>query len=125
MGAELKVLVVDDNQDAADSLALLLTLEGHAATAIYEPHEALALTASSAPDVILLDIGLPGMDGYEVARRLRAQGVPSRLVALSGYGQQEDIDRAMAAGFDEHMAKPVDWAKLEQMLRKMLTHELA
>ena len=116
-GAGLKVLVVDDNQDAADSLAMLLSLEGHAVKVIYDPREAIAQTPTFAPHVVLLDIGLPGMDGYEVARRLRAAGLEARLVALTGYGQQQDIDRAMQAGFDAHIAKPVELVELEGLLR--------
>jgi two-component system, sensor histidine kinase len=122
---ELKVLVVDDNQEAADSLVMLLSFEGHVATAVYGPQEAIALTPTLAPHVVLLDIGLPGMDGYEVARRLRAAGIQSRLVALTGYGQQQDIDRAMAAGFDAHIVKPVELGKLEGVLRGIQTSATA
>jgi two-component system, sensor histidine kinase len=114
--AGLKILLVDDNQEAADTLAMLLSFEGHAVKAVYDPQEAIALTPAFAPQVVLLDIGLPGMDGYEVARRLRIAGIKSYLVALTGYGQQEDVDRAMAAGFDAHMVKPVELAKLERLM---------
>ena len=117
IGTALKILVVDDNQDAADALAMLLSFEGHAVKVLYEPLEAMALASTFAPHAILLDIGLPGMDGYEVARRLRAAGSRACLVALTGYGQKEDIDRAMTAGFDAHIAKPVELVKLEGVLR--------
>jgi signal transduction histidine kinase/ActR/RegA family two-component response regulator len=116
-GAALKVLVVDDNQDAADSLAMLLSLEGHAVEAVYDPHEAVAITPIFSPHVVFLDIGLPEMNGYEVARRLRDAGIRAHLVALTGYGQHEDIARAMRAGFDKHLVKPVDLDKLKAVLR--------
>lgn len=116
-GAALRVLVVDDNQDAADSLAMLLSLEGHTVKAVYDPREALELTATFAPHLVLLDIGLPGMDGYEVARRLRSAGLRAHLVALTGYGQREDIAHARAAGFHGHLVKPVDMDSLKDALR--------
>ena len=77
---------------------------------------ALAMTPRLAPDVVLLDIGLPGIDGYEVARRLRATSTPSALVALTGYGQEEDRARALVAGFDRHLTKPVEPAVLARVL---------
>lgn len=104
-----RVLVVDDNVDAADSLALILQHEGHNATTVYNSTDALEQAfADCAPHVILLDIGLPGMDGYEVARRLRSGGSTAQLIALTGYGRAEDVQRAKAEGFDLHMVKPVD-----------------
>ncbi|UUX95405.1 ATP-binding protein [Aquabacterium sp. J223] len=108
----MKVLVVDDNRDAADSLATMLALEGHEVTVAYGPHEALQAAQADAPQAVMLDIGLPGMDGYEVARRLRAlRGrAPLRLVALSGYGQPADRERSKAAGFDLHLVKPASLA---------------
>ena len=117
LSAALKILIVDDNQEAADTLAMLLSYEGHNVQSVYDPQAAIAWTVQFRPQLILLDIGLPGMDGYEVARQLRAAGVDARLVALTGYGQQEDIRRAMAAGFDAHLIKPVELAKLEKLLR--------
>lgn len=111
-----RILIVDDNTDAADSLAMLLNLTGHTAESVYGPAEALKRAASLNPEVILLDIGLPGMDGYEVARRLRSGGSTARLVALTGYGQPEDVRRAQAAGFDAHLVKPVD---LQHLLRDL------
>jgi signal transduction histidine kinase len=112
-----RVLVVDDNTDAADSLALILNYEGHRATTVYSSADALkeAFTDFD-PHVILLDIGLPGMDGYEVARRLRSGGSNAQLIALTGYGRREDVQRAKAEGFDLHMVKPVDIPALLQRL---------
>jgi signal transduction histidine kinase len=112
----LRILIVDDNRDAADILALLLESEGHRAIAVYEPADALQQLAAYKPDVVLLDIGLPGMDGYEIARRMRAAAHPARLIALSGYGQPQDRLRSSAAGFDAHLVKPVDTESLRQVL---------
>jgi two-component system, sensor histidine kinase len=112
-----RVLVVDDNVDAADSLALILNHEGHNATTVYNSADALKQAFTDlAPHVILLDIGLPGMDGYEVARRLRSGGSTAQLIALTGYGRGEDVQRAKAEGFDMHMVKPVDIPALLQRL---------
>ena len=79
-------------------------------------HAAIDAASSFDADLILLDIGLPSMDGYEVASRLRAAGINSTLVALTGYGQKEDIERALNAGFNAHLAKPVEFARLEELL---------
>jgi CheY-like chemotaxis protein len=113
-----KILVVDDNVDAAMSLAQLLQLDGHQAQAVYGAQEALDQVQVFKPDIVLLDIGLPQMNGYEVARRLRELEGSSRLrlIALTGYGQSEDRQRALAAGFDAHLAKPVDLGALERVL---------
>jgi signal transduction histidine kinase/CheY-like chemotaxis protein len=113
-----RVLVVDDNEDAAESLAQLLDLEGHATKVAYTARAALDQYDSFKPDVVLLDIGLPEMDGYEVAHRLRQRGDLEGviLVALTGYGQREDRDRAIAAGFDEHLVKPVGFEELQRVL---------
>lgn len=110
-----RVLVVDDNVDAANSLSVLLAFQGHQIQVSYSAEEALAVVGSFMPDVGVLDIGLPGMNGYDLAKRLRAiPGLSAlRLVALTGYGQAEDYQRAVAAGFDAHLVKPVDLAKLE------------
>jgi signal transduction histidine kinase/ActR/RegA family two-component response regulator len=109
-----RILVVDDNVDAATSLAEILNLEGHQCKALFSAHDTLELAASFRPDFILLDIGLPDLDGYEVARRLRQiDGLQVvGLVALTGYGQPEDIERARAAGFDWHFVKPLDFREL-------------
>ena len=111
-----RVLVVDDNRDAADSISMLLQIEGHDVRTAYRGEDALALASTFAADLVLLDIGLPGMNGYEVARRMRQQGTAGRLVALTGYGQPEDIQRAREAGFDAHLVKPVDF---EQVLESL------
>ena len=120
-GRPLRILVVDDNADAADSLALLLSGDGFAAHSVHDALGALDTAESFQPDVVLLDIGLPIMDGYEVARRLRSR-MPARqlrIVALSGYGQQADRDRAARAGFDDYLVKPVEPATLGQFLRSL------
>jgi signal transduction histidine kinase/CheY-like chemotaxis protein len=113
-----RVLIVDDNVDAADSLALVLQLDGHVTRTGYSAQDALALVASFEPDAVLLDIGLPEIDGYEVARRLRASGAAAavKLIALTGYGQEDDLRRAREAGFDDHLVKPVDFETLSRSL---------
>jgi PAS domain S-box-containing protein len=105
-----RVLVVDDSADAADSLAMLLEHEGHEVTTAYSASAALEVAGRVHPDVAFIDIGLPQMDGYEVARRLRAaeHGHEIRLVALTGYGQPDDREEARRAGFDHHLVKPAD-----------------
>jgi CheY-like chemotaxis protein len=117
-GRPLRVLVVDDNVDAAASLALLLEAYGHAVQTAHDGRAALALAADFVPQVVLLDIGLPGLDGYAVARQLRRQpGLEgAMLVALTGYGQEEDRRRSREAGLDRHLVKPVDPAELERLL---------
>ena len=114
----LKVLVVDDNVDAAQMLATLLEMNGYEVAIEYDGQGALASAVQAPPDVALLDIGLPDIDGHELARRLRAmpETTQAMLVALTGYGQAEDRQRAHNAGFDHHMAKPADLAKLLELL---------
>lgn len=113
-----RILVVDDNLDAAELLATLLELAGHAVSVAHTGPEAIALATSQQPDVILLDIGLPELDGYEVARLLRADpNLPQpRLIALTGWGTEGDRRRAREAGFDHHLVKPVDLATLVPLL---------
>jgi CheY-like chemotaxis protein len=113
-----RVLVVDDNQDAANSLAVLLRLEGHYVSTAYGASDALSAVEQLKPEVVLLDIGLPQMDGYEVARRLQLRHARTcpRLIALTGYGQAEDRARALATGFSEHLTKPVDHEQLRRVL---------
>ncbi|MCO5165615.1 MAG: PAS domain-containing protein [Planctomycetes bacterium] len=115
-GAGRRVLVVDDNVDAADTLAELLGVYGHAARAVHDGARALEAAREAPPEVVLLDIGLPGMNGYEVARRLRAEHPRVVLVALTGYGQDDDVRRCREAGFDHHRVKPVDVAALVALL---------
>jgi signal transduction histidine kinase/ActR/RegA family two-component response regulator len=114
----LEVLVVDDNVDAAETLAELLQVWGHTVRVVHDGFAALEAAGAHAPDVVLLDIGLPRMDGFEVARRLRANPAHARctLVALTGYGQSEDRARAHEAGFDHHLTKPVDLQVLARVL---------
>jgi signal transduction histidine kinase/FixJ family two-component response regulator len=113
-----RVLVVDDNVAAADMLAALLRLWGHEVRLAYNGPEALAAAAEYRPDLVLLDIGLPLMSGYEVARRLRGQLRldQTTLVAVTGYGQEEDRRRSQEAGFDRHLTKPVDADSLQALL---------
>jgi CheY-like chemotaxis protein len=117
----LRILVVDDNHDAADSLAMLLTLNGHETHIEHDGAAAVAAAVTFHPDVVLMDIGLPGLNGYEAARQMRAQHTgPNRpvLVAVTGWGQSEDRQRSKAAGFDAHVVKPMDDVTLSQMLAK-------
>ena len=113
-----RILIIDDNVDAASSLAELLRLEGHQCEAIYSAHEALERAAALRPEWVLLDIGLPDLDGYEVARRLRQiDGLEEvGLIALTGYGRAEDLERTRVAGFDGHIVKPLDFGELERVL---------
>jgi PAS domain S-box-containing protein len=113
-----RVLVVDDNVDAAESLAMVLRMMGHQARTAHNGQAALAAAQEFQPQVALLDIGLPGMDGYEIARRFRRQpGLgQALLVALTGYGQEDDRRRSREAGFDHHLVKPVDLDALQQLL---------
>ena len=116
--ASKRILIVDDNADAANSLAQVLVLDGHVAESVYSASAALERAASFAPEVVLLDLGLPEMDGYEVARRLRLRPefIGVRIVALTGYGQSEDLRRSREVGFDAHLTKPVDFGELAKVL---------
>jgi CheY-like chemotaxis protein len=119
--APRRILVVDDNTDAAESLAILLELRGHRVSVVHDGPAAIAAAGSAVFDFILLDIGLPGMDGYAVARELRQRIDPAgpRVVALTGYGRAEDRERARAAGFDHHLTKPVTRDQLDALLAAM------
>jgi signal transduction histidine kinase/ActR/RegA family two-component response regulator len=116
--APARVLIVEDNPDAAESLRMLLELLGHRVRVAPEGLAALEAAHASPPEIMLIDIGLPGMDGYELAHRLRADSTLSGLVlvALTGYGRDEDKARSLAAGFDFHLVKPVNVAALESLL---------
>ena len=103
-----RALIVDDNKDAADSLAQLVSMFGHSAEVAYDGATALAKARANPFDVVLCDLGLPGLTGYDVARALRAERSGIRLVAISGYAQPEDIAAAKQAGFEQHIAKPID-----------------
>jgi signal transduction histidine kinase len=116
-----RILVVDDNADAADTLGSVLELAGHEVRCVYDGPSALSAAESFRPHVILLDIGLPGMDGYEVARTLRAHPSTTVLVALTGYGQNVDRVRSQQAGFDYHLTKPVDLERLHELISNLHT----
>jgi CheY-like chemotaxis protein len=118
-------LVVDDNQESAESLTILLDLAGHKTHTTYDGLEAIEAAATFRPDVILLDIGLPELNGYEVARKIREQpwGQAMVLVALTGWGQEEDRRRSREAGFNHHLTKPVDPLALTRLLAKTTSPE--
>jgi signal transduction histidine kinase/ActR/RegA family two-component response regulator len=122
-GSRLKVLVVGDNVDAAQVLSMVVAAQGHELRVEHDSHEALAQAASFAPHLCLLDIGLPEMDGYELARRLRRHPATAHatLVAVTGYGQDQDRRNSAAAGFDHHLVKPVDMAALEKIVAAVAT----
>jgi len=115
----MRVLVVDDNVDAADMMGQLIGLRGHEVAVAYDGARALALAREKPFELVLLDIGLPGMDGYHVARQLREAGCRAFLVALTGYGQDEDRRRAEAAGFDGFESKPLGMKRLQEILIKL------
>jgi signal transduction histidine kinase/ActR/RegA family two-component response regulator len=115
-----RILIVDDKQDAADSMAMLLRLCGHQVLVAHGAHQALEIAAAASPSVVLLDIGLPEMDGYEVCRRLRKQGMAdTQIIAMTGYGQDRDRQLSQEAGFDAHTVKPVD---LDEVLKLLASH---
>jgi CheY-like chemotaxis protein/two-component sensor histidine kinase len=115
-----RVLVVDDNVDSAESIAAFLRLEGHEVKAVHDGLQALASLKVFDPHVIVLDIGLPGLDGYAVARQLRSRGDSSHmlLIAVTGYGQKEDRQRAAEAGFDYHFVKPADPREIQVAIER-------
>jgi two-component system CheB/CheR fusion protein len=122
------VLIADDNLDGAETLSELLQLWGYPVEVVHDGISALERIPTSAPALVLLDIGMPGMNGYDVARRLRSEGTApdTVLVAITGYGRREDVDRARDAGFDHHLTKPVDLDELEALLRRLDTsHDTA
>ena len=115
--APRRILVVDDSRDAAESLARLLRIGGHEVLVAHDGEEALELSAATHPSVVLLDIGLPGMDGYEVCRRVRQQGLADAvIIAMTGYGQERDRRRSSEAGFDDHTVKPVEIGELTRLI---------
>jgi CheY-like chemotaxis protein len=113
-----RVLIVDDNRDAAEMLAELLELLGYESRVALEAFSALKIAPEFNPDIMLIDIGLPEVNGYELAQRMRAipQFASARLMALTGYGQEADRQNAIDAGFDEHLVKPVDVERLQSIL---------
>lgn len=116
--AGVRILVVDDNMDSAESMALLLSLDGHEVRTAFDGTSALKVAIEFLPRVVLLDIGLPGMDGYEVAQRMRElpELRDTLIIAVTGYGQDDDRVRSKAAGFDHHLVKPVDPETLNRLL---------
>ncbi|HET6381672.1 MAG TPA: response regulator [candidate division Zixibacteria bacterium] len=117
----LRILVVDDNRDSADSLAELLAMEGHETHIARDGHQAVRSAAQLQPDVVVLDIGLPGMSGHDAARLIRSLpgGERVALLALTGLSQAEDRRRSADAGFEEHLVKPVDLGVLAALLRRI------
>jgi CheY-like chemotaxis protein len=116
----LRILLVEDNRDAADSLRILLELNGHEVTVAYTGLEGVKRADEQSPQVVLCDIGLPGLDGYGVARMLRRNPATARalLVAVTGYGQEDDRRRSKEAGFDYHFVKPVDPDVLRDLFQR-------
>ena len=115
-----RMLIVDDNRDAADSLGMLMKVMGNETRVAYDGREALAIASQFHPEVVLLDIGLPTLSGYEVARELRRRpgGATLLLIATTGWGQPSDKDQSREAGFDHHLVKPVDPATLLKLLNR-------
>jgi CheY-like chemotaxis protein len=113
-----RVLVVDDNHDAAESMRMLLQVLGHETRAAYDGNDAVAIAAEYRPDVVFLDLGMPGMDGYQLARALRVlPGFENvTLVALTGFGSEEHRRKTIEAGIDRHLVKPVELAALQRAL---------
>jgi CheY-like chemotaxis protein len=111
-----RILVVDDNQDSADAVALILQLDGHDVKTVYSGVDALDLVEQFKPHAVLLDIGMPQLNGYQVAQRLRTQawGKNVLLIAQTGWGQEEDIRQCREAGFNHHVTKPIDFQKLRE-----------
>lgn len=116
-----RILLADDNRDALDSLATLLQCDGHEVHTAGDGAEALEVAAQCRPNVALLDIGMPKLDGYEVARRIRAEpwGKSTVLIALTGWGQDEDRRRSAEVGFDTHLVKPLDPTTLSSLLASL------
>jgi two-component system CheB/CheR fusion protein len=117
-GKEARVLIVDDNEDACESLAVVLRIINYVAECCMDPTQTTTRIAAFHPDAVLLDLGMPGMNGYEVARQIRKTPGLGKLmlIALTGYGSPEDRALTEAAGFDYHMVKPVDLDELQRLL---------
>ena len=114
-----RILVVDDSLDSAETLGELLKIWGHDVRLAHDGPAAVAAARDYRPEVVLLDIGLPGMDGFAVATELRKEGLGGRLlVALTGYGEQRDRDRTRQAGFDHHLVKPIDPDSLQKLIAR-------
>lgn len=119
--ASLKILIADDNRDAADSLAAVVTAQGHRVQVAYDGRSAVQVAGRWRPDVLLLDIGMPGTSGYEACGRIREQpwSRDATMIAVTGWGQEQDRQRSMRAGFDHHLVKPVDFARLCDLLDRV------
>ena len=117
-----RMLVVDDNRDGADLMAVLLRLQGHEVEVAHDGYCALEIAARFEPEVVLLDIGLPGLNGYDVAKQLRQMNHqrPQCLIAMTGYGSDEDRQRTEEAGFDHHIVKPIEPAELNKLLARSI-----
>jgi CheY-like chemotaxis protein len=113
-----RVLIVDDNHDGAESLAMLIESSGHEVLLAHTGIDALKMAATHRPHVAILDIGMPSMDGYQVAQHIRSEpwGIHMTLIALTGWGQEDDKQRAQRAGFDRHLIKPVAPVLLDELL---------
>ena len=122
-GKSLRILVVDDNKDSADMLALSLKLMGHEVVTLYDPFEVLDAARADPPDLAFMDVGMPGLNGFELATQFRAESWPPPrrpyLVALTGWGQEEDRRRSESAGFDQHLVKPADLETIERVCREV------
>jgi CheY-like chemotaxis protein len=118
VSTSLRILVVDDNRDAAESMSTLLASLGHEVKTAFDGREALEATTSWRPDLLFLDIGMPDMDGYEVARRVRSATLDPQpfIVAVSGWGQPEDRRKTAEAGFDRHLVKPVEMSEVHEVI---------
>jgi CheY-like chemotaxis protein len=112
-----RILIIEDNDDGREALRLQLQAAGHEVYDAASGPEGIETSARVRPDVVLLDIGLPGLDGYQVARRLHAAGDAPRLIAITGYGQPEDVARAREVGIEHYLIKPIDAAELARLLR--------
>jgi CheY-like chemotaxis protein len=119
--AGFRILVVDDNVDSAESLAMLLSLGSHDTRVAHSGAEALTAVDDFSPEVVFLDIGMPGMNGYEVARELRKRTELQEtvLIALTGWGREDDVKLSRDAGFHEHLMKPVDFDAIETLLSRL------
>ena len=123
--ARARILLVDDNVDATRIMRIMLELDGHEVQVLNEGAGAVAAVRALHPDLVLLDIGMPGMDGYEVARQLRADGGPATpmLVAVTGFGLAGDTRRSLEAGFDHHLTKPVEREALQALIAQRLARQ--
>jgi two-component system OmpR family response regulator len=117
-GLPRRILLVDDSVDAAEAMSMLLETLGHEVRTMHDGPSALAMVDDFAPDVVILDIGLPGMNGFELAREMRARPntKTALMIALTGYGGESDRQKAREAGFDHHLVKPVSFAAIEKVI---------